>query len=111
VGGLQREGRRRRGKRFRSTPGRFDTRDGVEFHNPDIDFIHWLKAQDAMRFNCEFDSNEMDESGSHHGKHDEKRLSQQQGISICDNVESVFANNSPQFNQTSEQTLDGITID
>jgi hypothetical protein len=34
-----------------------------------------LKAGDSIRFNWEFDSNEIDESNLHNEKHDEQRMS------------------------------------
>jgi hypothetical protein len=40
------------------------------------------KTPDSMRFNREFDSNEMDESDSHPKKHDEVRISTLLGITI-----------------------------
>jgi hypothetical protein len=39
-------------------------------------------AFDSIRFNPEFDSNEIDESDSHSSKHDEQRISTLRGISI-----------------------------
>jgi hypothetical protein len=37
---------------------------------------------DSIRFNLEFDSNEIDESDSHDSKHDEQRISTLRGITI-----------------------------
>jgi hypothetical protein len=43
-----------------------------------------LSARASIRFNLEFDSNEIDESDSHLEKHDEPRMSIIRGISIWD---------------------------
>jgi hypothetical protein len=39
-------------------------------------------ADDSIRFNREFDSNEIDESDGHQEKHDDARISTSHGISI-----------------------------
>jgi hypothetical protein len=44
-------------------------------------------ARASVRFNPEFDSNEIDESDSHLEKHDEQRISIVRGISILDETE------------------------
>jgi hypothetical protein len=41
-----------------------------------------LSAKASIRFNPEFDSNEIDESDLHDKKHDEQRISTLRGISI-----------------------------
>jgi hypothetical protein len=43
---------------------------------------HRENSRDSIRFNLEFDSNEIDESDSHHAKQDESRLSGSEGISM-----------------------------
>jgi hypothetical protein len=45
-----------------------------------------------MRFNPEFDSNEIDESDLHNEKQDEPRISIVRGISILDETEKLQIN-------------------
>jgi hypothetical protein len=45
-----------------------------------------------MRFNREFDSNEIDESDLQSGKHDDPRISKFRGISIFDDDEQLRIN-------------------
>jgi hypothetical protein len=44
-------------------------------------------ANDSIRVNREVDANEIDDSDSHHEKHDEPRISTFPGISIDDDDE------------------------
>jgi hypothetical protein len=49
-------------------------------------------ADDSMRINCEFDSNEIDESEEQSEKHDEPRISIFESISIFDDFEKFRIN-------------------
>jgi hypothetical protein len=55
-------------------------------------------ADDSIRFNLEFDSNEIDESDLHCEKHDEQRLSTLRGMTIDWSDENENADDSILFN-------------
>jgi hypothetical protein len=57
-----------------------------------------LRARASIRFNAEFDSNEIDESGSDAEKHDEQRISTLRGITIDSSEERAKADDSIRFN-------------
>jgi hypothetical protein len=49
-------------------------------------------AHDSIRFNCEFDSNVIDESEPQHEKHPDPRISTFLPISIADDPEELRIN-------------------
>jgi hypothetical protein len=49
-------------------------------------------AEDSIRVNREFDSNEIDESDLHHGKHDDRRISISETLLIVDDDEKLRFN-------------------
>jgi hypothetical protein len=66
---------------------------------------------ESIRVNCEFDSNEIDESDSHHEKHDEPRISTPRGITIdssdeyANTLESIRVNREFDSNEIDESEL------
>jgi hypothetical protein len=56
-------------------------------------------ARDSIRFNCEEESNEIDESDSHFEKHDEPRISTRRGIKIDSSTEFENAYDSIRVNR------------
>jgi hypothetical protein len=62
--------------------------EGITIDSSDED----ENAEDSIRVNLEFDSNEIDESDLHNEKHLEPRFSISDEISICDDVEKLKIN-------------------
>jgi hypothetical protein len=69
---------------------RISTLHGISIDSSDDD----ENADDSIRFNPEFDSNEIDESDPQLAKHDDPRISTSWGISIERSDESSNANDS-----------------
>jgi hypothetical protein len=64
------------------------TVDGIKIERPDVPST----ARGRMRFNPEFDSNEIEENDSHDEKHDESRISTVRRISTLDESEKLRIN-------------------